>query len=201
MHHLSIELEHTDSRNAGSCADNLKGRRACNISARCAGKQHAAPSQGQRETPCELAGTNPRRYTCIMTPVNQNTESSPKQAIRRRARLDQVLDVNLLKAIGEPTRARLLSCLLKCARPCSVTEVAECCSIDFSMVARHLATMSRAGLLSSQKTGRTVWYAADAPSLAARFRDLADAIDELVPQDGCCKTSGARRPPKRGEAK
>lgn len=101
--------------------------------------------------------------------------------------MDRLLDPALFRALGEPTRARLLACLLKCGRPCSVTEVAECCSIDFSMVARHLATMARAGLLSSVKQGRTVWYSADAPALAARFRDLAGAIEALHPADGCCE--------------
>jgi len=105
----------------------------------------------------------------------------PRDAVRREARLDQLIEPDMLKALAEPTRARLLSCLLKFGRPCSVTEVAACCSIDFSMVARHLATLARAGLLSSEKKGRTVWYAADAPALAARVRDLADAIDELRP--------------------
>ncbi|MDX2115684.1 MAG: metalloregulator ArsR/SmtB family transcription factor [Planctomycetota bacterium] len=114
--------------------------------------------------------------------------STPRQAARRRVRLDRLLNPEMLKALAEPTRARLLSCLLKCARPCSVTEVADCCAIDFSMVARHLATMARAGLLSSQKKGRTVWYAADGPALAQHFRQLADAIDELRPVRGCCTT-------------
>lgn len=125
-----------------------------------------------------------------MASVNQYqatlSSRSPKQAARWRSRFDRVLNPDLLKALAEPTRARLLSCLLKCSRPCSVTEVAECCSIDFSMVARHLSTMARAGLLTSEKKGRTVWYVADGPSLAATFRDLADAIDELTPADSCC---------------
>lgn len=124
-----------------------------------------------------------------MTQVFQQS-ATPKQAARRTTRLDRILDPDLLKALAEPTRARLLSCLLKCGRPCSVTEVAECCATDFSMVARHLATMARAGLLSSEKKGRTVWYAADGPALAARFRELADAIDELRPANGCCDTDG-----------
>src|SRR5690606_19427041 len=92
--------------------------------------------------------------TCVMASVIQRVPISPRQAARRRARLDRVLDPELLRAIAEPTRARLLSCLLKCGRPCSVTEVAACCSIDFSMVARHLATMARAGLLTAEKRGR-----------------------------------------------
>lgn len=123
-----------------------------------------------------------------MASVYQRSSRTPKQAARQRVRLDRLLEPELLKALAEPTRARLLSCLLKCGRPCSVTEVAECCSTDFSMVARHLATMARAGLLSSEKKGRTVWYEADGPALAAKFRDLADAIDELKPDDDCCET-------------
>jgi len=113
-------------------------------------------------------------------------QPSPKQAARTKARFDRLLDPELLKALAEPTRAKLLSCLLKCARPCSVTEVAECCSVDFSMVARHLSTMARAGLLSSEKQGRTVWYTADGAALAAMFRELADAIEELDPNTTCC---------------
>ena len=123
-----------------------------------------------------------------MASVNKQISPTPTQAIRRRARLDRLLEPDLLKALAEPTRARLLSCLLKCGRPCSVTEVAACCSIDFSMVARHLALMARAGLLSSEKKGRTVWYSADGPALAAFFRDVADAIDEIGPEPGCCQS-------------
>lgn len=130
--------------------------------------------------------------------MNKYSASTPKLAARRRARLDRVLDPEMLKALAEPTRVRLLSCLLKCRRPCSVTEIAESCSIDFSMVARHLSTMARAGLLSSEKKGRTVWYTASGPSLAARFRDLADAIDELTPDGNCCGPAERDGPPDHG---
>ncbi len=91
----------------------------------------------------------------------------------------------MLRALAEPTRARLLSCLLKCGRSCSVTEVAECCSIDFSMVARHLSILASARLLHAEKQGRTVWYTADAEALATRFHAIAEAIEELRPADMC----------------
>jgi len=125
-----------------------------------------------------------------MTQQIQHVPSSPKQAVRQDARFDRLIDPELLGTLAEPTRARLMSCLLKCRRPCSVTEVAECCDIDFSMVARHLTTMAKAGLLSREKRGRTVWYAADGPALAAHFRQLAEAIDELSPEEGCRGESG-----------
>lgn len=136
-----------------------------------------------------------------MASAIQRTTPTPKQAVRRRARFDRLLDPEMLKALAEPTRARLLSCLLKCCRPCSVTEVAECCSIDFSMVARHLSLMARVGLLSSEKKGRTVWYSADAAALASRFRDLADAIDELTPEAACCEADGCNSTSDQDEAR
>ncbi|MEL7483799.1 MAG: metalloregulator ArsR/SmtB family transcription factor [Planctomycetota bacterium] len=123
-----------------------------------------------------------------MASVIQRLARSPRQAVRHRTRLDRLLDPALFKALADPTRAKLLSCLLKCGRPCSVTEIAECCSIDFSMVARHLSTMARVGLLSNQKQGRTVWYSADSAALADHFRVLADAIHELSPAGAFCAT-------------
>ena len=55
---------------------------------------------------------------------------------------DRALDAELFKALSDPTRLKLLACLAKCSRMCSVTEVAECCSVDFSVVSRSsLASM------------------------------------------------------------
>ena len=123
-----------------------------------------------------------------MTQVTKLPPATPRQASRRRSRLDALLDPALFKALADPTRAGLLSCLCKCARPCSVTEIAQCCALDFSTVARHLSAMARSGVLVARKEGRTVWY--HCPSdLAARFRAIADAIEELRPAsgDGCCE--------------
>jgi len=121
--------------------------------------------------------------------TKQNRPATPRQAARRRAPLDRQLDVDLFKALGDPTRARLLACLVKCGRPCSVTEVAECCSVDFSVVARHLSRLAAAGVLDSEKVGRTVWYRARCRDLSSRLRELATAIDHWCPAsdtDACC---------------
>ncbi len=111
--------------------------------------------------------------------------ASPRQAARRKARVDSLLDPELFKALGDPTRVLLLRCLLKCKRACSVSEVAECCDVDFSVVARHLSLLARAGVLESKKEGRTVWYTPRCEELAGIFRDLADAIDDCAPA-ACC---------------
>ena len=120
-----------------------------------------------------------------MTPTRKHNPTSPKQAAKRRSGVDTHLDPELFKALADPTRANLLACLIKCGRPCSVTEVAECCSVDFSMVARHLGALARAGVCTAEKQGRTVWYRAGSAELAGRFRAIADAIDEW-PASPCC---------------
>jgi ArsR family transcriptional regulator len=114
--------------------------------------------------------------------------ASPRQAARRKAAVDGLLDTELFKALGDPTRALLLRCLLKCRRACSVSEVAECCAVDFSVVARHLSLLARAGVLEARKEGRTVWYTPRCEQLAQTFRALADAIDDCAPTapGPCC---------------
>lgn len=134
-----------------------------------------------------------------MASVNRTKPVSPRQARRRKAAVDRRLDTGLFKALAEPTRAGLLACLLKCRRPCSVSEVAACCSVDFSVVARHLGLLARAGVLEAEKKGRTMWYRARGDDLAARLRALADAIDELRPAESRCGDRLTRKPkPARG---
>lgn len=126
-------------------------------------------------------------YTGIMASISQQTKPiSPRQAARRRSPVDSLLDVELFRALADPTRLELLRCLLKCRRACSVSEVAECCDVDFSVVARHLGTLARAGVLESRKEGRTVWYSARYDTLAERFQGLADTLAGLSPDGSCC---------------
>lgn len=114
---------------------------------------------------------------------------TPRAASRRRSPLDRALDPVVFKALSDPTRCRLFACLAKCARPCSVTELAECCSVDFSVVSRHMVTLATAELVSYEKRGRVVWYAVEHARTASRFRGLADALSVCAPGDGCCGDS------------
>jgi len=104
--------------------------------------------------------------------------AKPRQAAARRTRLDRRWEAVPLKALADPTRASLLRCLIKCGRPCSVSEVSGCCEVDFSVVARHLAALAAAGVLEADKRGRTVWYRARTAALASSLRGLADAMDD-----------------------
>jgi len=124
--------------------------------------------------------------------------ATPRQAAKRRSAVDRQLDVSLFRALGDATRLRILACLIKCGRPCSVSEVAECCAVDFSVVARHLGLLARAGVLKVEKSGRTVWYESRRGDLSGRLRSLADAIDEWSMSVACCSRTGGN--PEAGRA-
>lgn len=117
--------------------------------------------------------------------------ASPKAAAARPGEIDRRLDAELFRALADPTRLKLLACLSKCARPCGVTEVAECCSVDLSVVSRHLAMMAKAGVLESKKDGRTVSYMVRFEALTGALRSLADAIEVCgACAVGCCGGEG-----------
>jgi len=103
---------------------------------------------------------------------------TPKVAATLLGEIDELLATELFHALSDPTRSKLLSCLAKCARPCSVGEVAECCSVDLSVVSRHLAILASAGILESNKDGRTVYYAVRYESLITLLRELAQSLED-----------------------
>ncbi len=113
--------------------------------------------------------------------------ATPRQAAARCGPLDDCLDPKLFKAFSDPTRASLVACIAKCGRECSVGEVAECCSVDFSVVSRHLALLARSGVLTATKKGRAVLYGVRYVELARTLRSLADALD------ACCPAGDTRR--------
>lgn len=122
---------------------------------------------------------------------------SPRHAARVRRPIDSALSADLFRALGDPTRLTLLACLAKCARPCSVSEVADCCSVDLSVVSRHLAMLARAGVLSSEKRSKTVHYTVRYADLAASLRAMADAIDACIAHapahcSDCCAPGSCR---------
>ncbi|SHJ23907.1 transcriptional regulator, ArsR family [Palleronia salina] len=75
-------------------------------------------------------------------------------------RLDQVF-----AALADPTRRAILSMLLE--DDMAVTDVAAPFDISLAAVSKHLATLSRAGLIVQERRGRVVWCKLDPGALAA----------------------------------
>jgi len=99
---------------------------------------------------------------------------------RCRDQLSGLLEPDFFKALSDPNRIALLLRLTSLGRAATVSEVAPCCSVDLSVVSRHLATLRQAGILESHKRGREVFHAVRYRQLTTLLRSLADAIE------GCC---------------
>lgn len=119
----------------------------------------------------------------------RSVPATPKAAAACCGPVDELLDPEFFRALCDPTRLRLFSCLAKCGRACSVSEVAECCAVDLSVVSRHLRLLESAGILASTKSGRVVSYEVRYGEVATTLRRLADAIAQCEARG----TKGVRR--------
>ncbi len=120
-----------------------------------------------------------------MVQVRKRRPMSLRQASSCCRPVDGLLDPALFRALGDPTRVAMLACLIKCGRECAVNEVAACCSVDLSVVSRHLQALARAGVVDAHKSGRTVSYSVRYDTLCRRLRDLADSIEQCAPTRPC----------------
>ena len=64
-----------------------------------------------------------------------------------------------------------------------MTEVADCCPIDLSVVSRHLRTLREAGVLLAEKRGKEVFYRVKIREMCRLLRNLADALETCCPDD------------------
>lgn len=119
--------------------------------------------------------------------------ATPALAACCQGPLDTLLDPELFKALADPTRLALIACIAKCARPCSVSEVAQCCAVDMSVVSRHLAQLARAGILEAAKDGRVMRYSVRYVELCVTLRSLAAALEECCPDSDNMKGAGNER--------
>lgn len=97
------------------------------------------------------------------------------------AGLVRVLDPKLFKALADPTRIQVLMCLTGSCGPRTVTQVADCCSVDLSVVSRHLGMLRDAGVLEMQKVGREAQYTVNYAAICRTLRQLADALEACCP--------------------
>lgn len=64
------------------------------------------------------------------------------------------LDI-VFSALADPTRRAILAMLLE--DDMAVTDVAEPFAMSLAAVSKHLAALTRAGLISQERRGRVVW--------------------------------------------
>ncbi len=96
--------------------------------------------------------------------------------------VEALFPAGFFKALGDPSRVALLARLATCCGSPTVSELAECCPTDLSVVSRHLATLKEAGVLEADKRGRQVHYRVRYRELSRALRAMADAIDSCCPE-------------------
>lgn len=84
---------------------------------------------------------------------------------------------DLLKALGEFNRLSLVYRLCECQVPQNVMCLCDCCSVDSSVVSRHLKTLSQVGVLKLEKNGRERSYSLNRAEVAKKLRELATKIE------------------------
>lgn len=89
---------------------------------------------------------------------------------------------DLFKVLSDSNRLSLVTHLCQC-REANVSELSTCCSIDLSVVSRHLSKLKSVGILGAKKKGKEVYYEFKASELSHLLRELADEIDKA----DCCR--------------
>jgi DNA-binding transcriptional ArsR family regulator len=100
--------------------------------------------------------------------------------------LESLLDPRLFKALSDPSRVTLLVGLAQGCRPQTVSRTAGCCSVDLSVVSRHLAQLREVGIVRAEKRGKEVYYEVDYSRLVQSLRSIADALE------ACCGSGGRK---------
>ena len=84
---------------------------------------------------------------------------------------------DLFKALGEFNRLSLVYRLCECQLPQNAMCLCDCCSVDASVVSRHLKVLAQEGVVSFEKKGREKTYTLNRSYLANQLRELADLIE------------------------
>ena len=93
------------------------------------------------------------------------------------------MEPRFFKALSDPNRIASLAYLAQCRVPCTVSQIAQCCPINISVVSRHLAMLRDAGILDARKSGKEVYYSIRFPAVVSTLRALADAIEACCPEE------------------
>lgn len=106
---------------------------------------------------------------------------------RIRARPTLVYDIEMLKAMADETRSRILRLL--CTpdkgemKPMTVTEIALNFDLTASTVSHHLQLLKRTGLVTVERRGKERYYSLDFESLRQRvgqFNQLLSSMQTMM---------------------
>ena len=87
------------------------------------------------------------------------------------------LVANRFKILGEPLRLKLIQSLMDGER--NVTELVNATRANQANVSRHLATLTRAGILHRRKEGLNVFYSIADPSVLELCELVCNSVERF----------------------
>jgi DNA-binding transcriptional ArsR family regulator len=78
----------------------------------------------------------------------------------------------VFKALGEPTRLRIVDFLQRREGEATGTEVAEHAGISLALLCHHVDALIESGIVRKRKVGQTSYWTLDRTVLAAAFQTL-----------------------------
>jgi len=84
---------------------------------------------------------------------------------------------DFLKALGEFNRLSLVYELCRCESSQNAMCLCDCCSVDSSVVSRHLKVLAERDIVAFDKVGRERTYRLNRNEVATQLRELADVIE------------------------
>jgi ArsR family transcriptional regulator len=98
------------------------------------------------------------------------------------------LDVQLLQALGHPTRLAIVRELAGAGATCAC-DFTDCCGVRQPTVSHHLKILREAGVITSERKGTSIYYRL-VPAAATR---LAALVGELSGQPQIIPATALRR--------
>ncbi|MEM7406515.1 MAG: metalloregulator ArsR/SmtB family transcription factor [Pseudomonadota bacterium] len=86
---------------------------------------------------------------------------------------------DFLKALGEFNRLSLVYELCRCREPQNAMCLCDCCSVDASVVSRHLKVLAEQGIVAFDRKGREKTYRLNRAEVAKQLRSLAEAVESI----------------------
>lgn len=132
---------------------------------------------------------------CMMTQMRKRKHQR-RNAAGCCADIGELMQPSFFKALSDPNRIAILAKLATCCSACTVSEIADCCPVNVSVVSRHLAMLRDAGILAARKEGKQVYYSVRYAALADSLRQIADGIEACCPVESrvAKKTGRVKQP-------
>lgn len=104
-------------------------------------------------------------------------------------------DVQLLQALGHPTRLAIVRELTGAGAVCAC-DFTTCCDVQQPTVSHHLRILKEAGVIAAERQGTSIYYRL-VPAAADRLRALAGELlgaPQVIPAAALRRSPAASRP-------